>query len=118
MARDLPQLRVALAMDRDELFQVAGNDRELLAHVTVMAADDVVRQLVDRRGGIGSVASSWRRREHRQLGADGLSGGWLVSVVAAQSVSVLGTQLAAGFGGREPLVLFFSLLLWLGGGML
>jgi tellurite resistance protein TehA-like permease len=49
---------------------------------------------------------------------EGLSGGWLVIVVAAQSVSVLGTQLAAGFGSRESLVLFFSLLLWLGGGML
>jgi tellurite resistance protein TehA-like permease len=49
---------------------------------------------------------------------EGLSGGWLVAVVAAQSVSVLGTQLAAGFGAREQTVLLFSLLLWLGGGML
>jgi tellurite resistance protein TehA-like permease len=57
-------------------------------------------------------------KEHKPPMPEGLSGGWLVSVVAAQSVSVLGTQLAAGFGGREPLVLFFSLLLWLGGGML
>ncbi len=57
-------------------------------------------------------------KEHKPPMPEGLSGGWLVSVVAAQSVSVLGTQLAAGFGAREPLVLFFSLLLWLGGGML
>ena len=57
-------------------------------------------------------------KEHKPPMPEGLSGGWLVSVVAAQSVSVLGTQLAAGFGTREPLVLFFSLLLWLGGGML
>jgi tellurite resistance protein TehA-like permease len=48
----------------------------------------------------------------------GINGGWLVSVVAAQSVSVLGSQLADGFGDRAPLVLFFSLVMWLGGGML
>jgi tellurite resistance protein TehA-like permease len=48
----------------------------------------------------------------------GINGGWLVSVVAAQSVSVLGSQLAAGFGDRAPLVLFFCLAMWLGGGML
>src|SRR6185436_20829515 len=50
--------------------------------------------------------------------ADGINGGWLVSVVAAQSVSVLGTQLAAGFGDRAALVLLFCLAMWLGGGML
>jgi tellurite resistance protein TehA-like permease len=57
-------------------------------------------------------------KERKPPMPEGLSGGWLVTVVAAQSVSVLGTQLAAGFGSSEPLVLFFSLLLWLGGGML
>jgi tellurite resistance protein TehA-like permease len=50
--------------------------------------------------------------------AEGINGGWLVSVVAAQSVSALGTQLASGFGDRAPLVLFFCLTMWLGGGML
>jgi len=50
--------------------------------------------------------------------AEGINGGWLVSVVSAQSVSVLGTQLAAGFGERAPQVLFISLVLWLGAGML
>jgi tellurite resistance protein TehA-like permease len=49
--------------------------------------------------------------------AQGLNGGWLTAVVAAQSVSVLGAQLAAGFGDAEA-VLLFALLLWLGGGML
>jgi tellurite resistance protein TehA-like permease len=50
--------------------------------------------------------------------ADGINGGWLVSVVAAQSVSVLGSQLAPGFDTRAPLVLFYALTMWLGGGML
>ena len=31
---------------------------------------------------------------------------------------MLGSQLAAGFGDRAPLVLFFCLAMWLGGGML
>jgi tellurite resistance protein TehA-like permease len=50
--------------------------------------------------------------------AEGINGGWLVAVVAAQSVAVLGAQLATTFGASEPYVLFFSLVMWLGGGML
>jgi len=50
--------------------------------------------------------------------ADGINGGWLLAVVAAQSVSVLGSQLAVGFGGSAPQVLLFCLGMWLGGGML
>ena len=50
--------------------------------------------------------------------ADGINGGWLVSVVAAQSVAVLGAQLAPHLGDRASLALVFSLVMWLGGGML
>ena len=50
--------------------------------------------------------------------ADGINGGWLVAVVAAQSVSVLGAQLAPALGDRAPPVLLFCLAMWLGGGML
>jgi tellurite resistance protein TehA-like permease len=50
--------------------------------------------------------------------ADGINGGWLVSVVAAQSVSVLGSQLAPSLGARAEIALYFSLAMWLGGGML
>jgi tellurite resistance protein TehA-like permease len=50
--------------------------------------------------------------------AEGINGGWLVSVVAAQSVAVLGAQLAYGFGAHAPQVLLFALTMWLGGGML
>ncbi len=50
--------------------------------------------------------------------AEGINGGWLVSVVAAQSVSVLGSQLAPGFGARAPAALLFCGAMWLGGGML
>jgi tellurite resistance protein TehA-like permease len=52
--------------------------------------------------------------------AEGINGGWLVAVVAAQSVSVLGSQLVQvqGFGDYTPQVLLFCLGMWLGGGML
>jgi len=52
--------------------------------------------------------------------AEGINGGWLIAVVAAQSVSVLGSQLSQTmrFGPYTPEVLFFCLAMWLGGGML
>ena len=52
--------------------------------------------------------------------ADGLNGGWLVSVVAAQSVAILTTLIAAAgiFAGLQRPLLFMALVLWLGGGAL
>jgi len=49
---------------------------------------------------------------------DGIHGGWLVSVVAVQSVALLGGILADGFSGYREQVLFLALTMWLGGGML
>ncbi len=48
----------------------------------------------------------------------GINGGWLVSVVATQSVSLLGSQLSSAFESNREFALFFSLCLWLGGSML
>jgi tellurite resistance protein TehA-like permease len=50
--------------------------------------------------------------------AEGINGSWLLPVVAAQSVAVLGAQLSAGFGARQADVLLFCLVVWLGAGML
>lgn len=50
--------------------------------------------------------------------ADGLNGGWLVSIVATQSVSVLASQLAAHAGTHSDWLLFVGLVMWLGGAML
>jgi len=52
--------------------------------------------------------------------ADGLNGGWLVSVVATQSVSILTVyMLSAGAAdGYQPPLMFVALVLWLGGGAL
>jgi tellurite resistance protein TehA-like permease len=49
---------------------------------------------------------------------EGLNGGWLLPVVATQSVSVLGGLLAGHLAAHREEVLFFSLTMWLGGGML
>lgn len=50
--------------------------------------------------------------------AAGINGGWLVSVVAPQSIVVLGAQLAPGLGARAADMLLFCLVMWLGAGML
>jgi tellurite resistance protein TehA-like permease len=55
---------------------------------------------------------------HKPSIAEGINGGWLLPVVAAQSVAVLGAQLANGFGSHASTVLVFCLDMWLGGGML
>ena len=57
-------------------------------------------------------------KAHKPSLAEGINGGWLVAVVAAQSVAVLGAQLAAGFAPYDAHVLFYCLSMWLGGGML
>jgi tellurite resistance protein TehA-like permease len=51
--------------------------------------------------------------------AEGINGAWLLPVVAAQSVAVLGAQLANGFAAvHQPHVLLFCVVVWLGAGML
>lgn len=65
-----------------------------------------------------TIFTSLSVKETKPLLQDGIHGGWLVSVVAAQSVSLLGGFLAEGFGPYREQVLFFALVMWLGGGML
>ena len=50
--------------------------------------------------------------------AEGINGSWLLAVVAAQSVCVLGAQLAVGMESHAEPTLLFCLSIWLGGGML
>jgi tellurite resistance protein TehA-like permease len=65
-----------------------------------------------------TIFTSFAIKEVKPTLPEGIHGGWLVSVVAAQSVSALGSILAAGFGPYQEQVLFFTLTMWLGGGML
>jgi len=48
----------------------------------------------------------------------GIGGGWLVAVVATESVSTLASLIAPGFPRYSDLLLFASLTFWLAGGML
>lgn len=57
------------------------------------------------------------KREKPSL-AEGINGGWLVAVVAAQSVVVLSGLLVEEYPGHTELIRFFMLAMWLGGGML
>jgi tellurite resistance protein TehA-like permease len=55
--------------------------------------------------------------EHKPRFEEGINGGWLLSVVAAQSVAGLGAQLSDRLS--EPrAALFLAFVLWLSGGML
>lgn len=48
---------------------------------------------------------------------EGLNGGWLLAVVATQSVAVLGNLLAPHLSAGREEILFFVVTVWLGGGM-
>jgi tellurite resistance protein TehA-like permease len=56
-------------------------------------------------------------RENKPPIESGLSGVWLIAVVATQSISVLGTLLAGTFGTYRQAVLFFTLCMFLLGCM-
>ncbi|MEO5895701.1 MAG: tellurite resistance/C4-dicarboxylate transporter family protein [Vicinamibacterales bacterium] len=57
-------------------------------------------------------------REAKPSIETGINGAWLLGIVATQSVSVLGSLLAPGMGGSRDVVLFFTLCMFLLGGML
>jgi tellurite resistance protein TehA-like permease len=57
-------------------------------------------------------------KENKPTLAEGMHGGWLIAVVATQAVSVLGARLAPAFDSESELIAFFSLSMWLWGGML
>jgi len=55
---------------------------------------------------------------HKPSIEDGINGGWLVAVVATQSVCVLGAMLMAEMPGGGDVAAMFLLSFWLFGGML
>ena len=57
-------------------------------------------------------------KESKPTLAEGIHGGWLIAVVATQSLAVLGARLAPGFVAYSEAALFFALSMWLWGGML
>jgi tellurite resistance protein TehA-like permease len=57
-------------------------------------------------------------KETKPTLAEGMHGGWLIAVVAAQAVSVLGARLAPVYDSESQVMVFFALSMWLWGGML
>ena len=65
-----------------------------------------------------SIFGAFTVKEEKPSLADGINGGWLVAVVATQGVSHLASLLSSGFSKYQREMLFFSLSMWLCGGML
>jgi tellurite resistance protein TehA-like permease len=57
-------------------------------------------------------------KETKPTLAEGIHGGWLIAVVAAQAVAVLGARLAPVYDSESQVMIFFALSMWLWGGML
>jgi len=57
-------------------------------------------------------------KEEKPTLETGINGAWLIAVVATQSISVLGTLLAPGLGAWKETLLFYTLTMYLLGGML
>jgi tellurite resistance protein TehA-like permease len=64
-----------------------------------------------------TIFTGFTVRENKPTLAEGMHGGWLLAVVAMQAIAVLGARIAPRFAAPEA-VLFFSLTMWLAGGML
>jgi tellurite resistance protein TehA-like permease len=67
---------------------------------------------------IYAVFTAYTVKEVKPPLDEGISGGWLVAVVATESVSTLASLIAPSFGARAEQLLFVSLVFWLAGGML
>jgi len=65
-----------------------------------------------------AIFTGFTVKEDKPSLAEGIHGGWLIAVVATQAVSSLSTLLAGKFPAHETHMLFFSLCMWLCGGML
>ena len=65
-----------------------------------------------------AVFTAYTVKETKPTLAEGISGGWLVAVVATESVSTLASLLSPYAGSRASDLLFVSLVFWLAGGML
>lgn len=65
-----------------------------------------------------SVFTALSIKESKPNLHDGINGGWLVAIVATQSVSVLSSRVAFLIPARQEEILLVALLTWLFGGML
>lgn len=64
------------------------------------------------------IFTAFTIKEEKPSLGDGINGAWLLSVVATQSVCILGNLLVPTSGPYHQQMLFLTLVLWLCGGML
>jgi len=64
------------------------------------------------------VFTAFTVKENKPTLVEGIHGGWLLSVVATQAISVLATLVARSASDHQQHLLFLALALWLCGGML
>jgi len=64
------------------------------------------------------VFTAFTVKENKPTLSEGIHGGWLLSVVATQAISVLATLVARSLADNQQHLLFLALALWLCGGML
>ncbi len=65
-----------------------------------------------------AIFAAFTVKEDKPTLAEGINGGWLVAVVATESIANLGALLAPFSRSRSEALLFTSLVFWLFGGML
>jgi tellurite resistance protein TehA-like permease len=94
---------------------VLGSQSLIIGHSVTAALALWIAGIVLWAGLVYSVFALLTVKAEKPTLAEGINGGWLISVVAAQSVALLGAQLAPQIGEVGVL---FSLAMWLGGGML
>ncbi|HEY5951390.1 MAG TPA: tellurite resistance/C4-dicarboxylate transporter family protein [Kofleriaceae bacterium] len=97
---------------------VLGSQCLVIGHNVTAAIALWIAGIVLWAGLVYSVFALLTVKAEKPALAEGINGGWLISVVAAQSVAVLGAQVAPHFGEHAPHALVFALAMWLGGGML
>ncbi|MBS1253326.1 MAG: putative membrane protein [Anaerolineales bacterium] len=66
---------------------------------------------------IYTIFTAFTVRDSKPSLEEGINGGWLITIVATQSISILGGLLASRFAGYRELVLFFTLAMYLLGCM-
>jgi tellurite resistance protein TehA-like permease len=65
-----------------------------------------------------AIFTEFTINEHKPRFENGINGGWLISVVATQGIADLGARVSSLYPDWRGPILFFSLALWLAGGML
>lgn len=121
---------------RDVMNDVADHQRGVGFFTTVAATSVLGSQIVTVAGAhriaaglwiftlalwlvlIYSVFTALTVKEVKPTLEQGISGGWLVAVVATESVSTLASLIASHFPAVQQMWLFVSLCFWLAGGML